>query len=160
MADYLAQEAARTTQWEQAQEEEYVIGWSRFRIEPAWRQGHRCPEVEILPSPLLVKEEEIRRSRLRGRRMAFKPSFIFSSPLPHLSLELFDWPSEEDQEPEDELWFSPGPGSRRRHHRRDQQQNQNRPTNLQPLPPSESSHTQLEERWRFSWGGGSPALAH
>lgn len=46
MADYLAQEAARTTQWEQAQEEEYVIWWSRFRVQPAWRQGRPAPACQ------------------------------------------------------------------------------------------------------------------
>lgn len=103
--DYLAQEATRTTRWEQAQEEESIIQWSGFQIELAWRKRCRSPKVEIFPSSLLVEEEERKRSHFEGSCL------VFSSPMPHSSRKFFAWTSEEDAKPKDELWFTPGPSS-------------------------------------------------
>lgn len=85
--------------------------------------------------PLLVEEEERRKSQLCGTCLAFKP--VSSSSLPPCSLlEILERSSEEDPDSDDDLLFTPCPSSRRhcrRGRRRTQLQSAQLP--VPPLPP-------------------------
>lgn len=98
-------QASLTCLLETTQMGEPVIQCSGFRTEPVDTLECCSQAVEILPSPLLVLEEEKKRFQLRVGRLMLEPIFP-SSPAPFISS---GWTSGENAEPEDELCLVPSP---------------------------------------------------